>query len=81
MFTKDHKNLNTSRGVSLRLAPTRPNFNSLLMRSKATQIETGTAEQYLKKRVYLTLNPSKKMQQGAIVKAKFIKKYQKRTKL
>lgn len=71
MFTTDHKNLNTSRGRGLRLTPSRPNFNSLLMRSKATQIETGTAEQYLKKRVYVTLNPIEKMQQGAIVKAIF----------
>jgi len=81
MFITDH---NTSRG----LVYTLPLFyfpcleiNSQLMRSKATQIETGTARAIDKKRVYLTLNPPKKMQQGAIVKAKFIKNIKKRTKL
>jgi len=78
MFITDH---NTSRGLVYTLPLTRPNFNSLLMRSKATQIETGTARAIDKKRVYLTLNPPKKMQQGAIVKAKFIKNTKKRTKL
>jgi len=51
------------------------------MRSKATQIETGTARTIDKKRVYLTLNHFEKMEQGAIVKAKFIKNIKKRTKL
>ena len=71
MFITDH---NTSRG----LVYTLPLFyfpcleiNSQLMRSKATQIETGTAEQSIQKRVYLTLTQSKKMQYGAIVKAEF----------